>query len=161
MDDASEMRTLTKANHPRRPACIVTSPPYAATYDYVAHHEMRLRWLGMDSKNFERREMGARRRYTGLDPRRARAFWESELGRFFDAAARVLAKDAPMVLLMADSAVGREALRADDIVAEIAPEGGFAPVARASQERPHFHSATTPAFFGAPRREHALLLRRA
>ncbi len=160
LDDATELKTLTKANHPQRPTCIVTSPPYAATYDYVAHHELRLRWLDLDSRGFERAEMGARRRYTGLEGARAQAFWEEELGRFFDAAARVLREGEPMVLLMADSAVGRHALRADDIVEDVSREHGFRPIARASQTRPHFHTATTPAFHDAPRREHALLLRR-
>ena len=27
---------------------VVTSPPYVATYDYLAHHALRLRWLGLD-----------------------------------------------------------------------------------------------------------------
>ena len=79
---------------------------------------------------------------------------------FFAAAARLLRRDAPMVLLMADSAVGREALRADEIVASVARRTGFVPAALASQSRPHFHGATSPAFADAPRAEHALLLRR-
>jgi hypothetical protein len=161
IDDATELRTVTKANHPRRPSCILTSPPYAATYDYVAHHALRLRWLNLDDRAFSRVEMGARRRYADLDGPAAQAYWEGELGRFFDAVARVLQEGAPMVLLMADSAVGSHALRAEDIVATVARAHGFRPVARASQTRPHFHAATTQAFRDGPRREHALLLRRA
>ncbi len=160
VDDATILATVTKANHPRRPTCLVTSPPYVATYDYVAHHALRLRWLGLDAQDFERGEMGARRRYTELSGPRAQGFWEDELAGFFDAAARVLRDDATMVLLMADSAVDRHALRADDIVAAVARAHGFRPIARASQARPHFHAATTAAFHDAPRREHALLLRR-
>ena len=38
--------------------------------------------------------------------------------------------------------------------------GGSAVAALASQSRPHFHGATSPAFADAPRAEHALLLRR-
>jgi hypothetical protein len=37
---------------------------------------------------------------------------------------------------------------------------GFIPVARASQERPHFHGPTMAAFSDRPRAEHAILLRR-
>ena len=161
LDDATALATVTKANHPRRPSCIVSSPPYVATYDYAAHHALRLRWLGVDDRAFERGEMGARRRYAAGDPKDARGAWEAELARFFDAAARVLAEGSPMVLLMADSAVGRHALRADAIVAHVARGHGFAPVARASQARPHFHGPTSAAFHDAPRAEHALLLRRA
>jgi hypothetical protein len=63
--------------------------------------------------------------------------------------------------VMADSAVGREALRADAIVASVARRTGFLPAALASQPRPHFHGATVAAFRDEPRMEHALLLRRA
>ena len=37
---------------------------------------------------------------------------------------------------------------------------GFIPVARASQERPHFHGPTMAAFSDRPRAEHAIMLRR-
>ncbi len=160
IDDATKLASLTRERHPRRPSCILTSPPYAATYDYVAHHALRMRWLGLDTRTFESGEMGARRRYTELDAREARRHWGAELARFFDAAARVLRPEAPMVLLLADSAVGKAALRANEIVADVAPDHGFLPIARASQRRPHFHGPTSAAFRDAPRAEHALLLRR-
>jgi hypothetical protein len=160
VDDATELGTVTKANHPRRPSCIITSPPYVATYDYAAHHALRLRWLGLGARAFEQGELGARRRYTAMDGDAARRAWEAELGAFFQAAARVLRSGAPMVLLMADSAVGTTALRADASVAHVARAHGFAPIARASQARPHFHGPSSAAFRVAPRAEHALLVRR-
>jgi DNA modification methylase len=157
LDDATVLRTL-----PREPvAAIVTSPPYAATYDYLAHHALRMRWLELDASPLMHGELGARRTYAKLDPRDAREEWSRELARFFVAAARVLPKGAPMVLVMADSAVRSVALRADDVVAETARECGFVPAARASQARPHFHGPTQAAFRDRPREEHALLLRRA
>jgi hypothetical protein len=158
VDDATKLRTL----HAERGAvdAIVTSPPYVATYDYVAHHALRLRWLGLDARPLEAAEMGARRNYAQLNPDEAHDAWARELSMFFAAAARLLRRDAPMVLLMADSAVGREALRADEIVASVARRTGFIPAALASQSRPHFHGATSPAFAEEPRAEHALLLRR-
>jgi len=158
VDDATKLATLGPRE---RIDAIVTSPPYAATYDYVAHHALRSRWLGLDSRPLEKGEIGARRNYAPLDGDRARDAWVDELGRFFRAAARVLAQDAPMILVMADSAVRTTALRADDIVAFAAEENGFVPAARASQPRPHFHGPTQAAFRDRPRAEHALLVRRA
>ena len=64
-------------------------------------------------------------------------------------------------MLVADSAVDGVALRADAIVADVARANAFAPVARASQARPHFHEPTAAAFRHRPRFEHALLLRKA
>ena len=83
------------------------------------------------------------------------------MAKFFRAAGRVLPAGGPLVLLMADSAVGDVALRADEIVAEVGRASGFVPAARASQARPHFHGPTQAAFKQKSRAEHALLLRKA
>jgi DNA modification methylase len=147
---------------------VITSPPYVATYDYIAHHELRMRWLGLDIRRLAKDEIGARRHYERLSPEEARASWERELAKFFTALARVTKKGAPVVLLIADSATPRgprgeppRALRADVIVADTAAHvRSFEPVARASQARPHFHGPTVSAFVDEPRAEHALLLRR-
>jgi len=155
LDDAAALRTV----HPARVAAVITSPPYAATYDYVEHHELRLRWLGLDAEPFARGELGARARYSAMPPADARRAWSQELSRVLKAAHRVLPAAAPLVLVMADSAVGAAALRADEIIAAIAGACGFDAVARASQTRPHFHGPTAAAFRHRPRAEHALLLR--
>jgi hypothetical protein len=126
----------------------------------VAHHAARMRWLGLDARGFERGEMGARRRFASRGPREAREAWCHELSGVLRALARVLRPGAPLVLLMADSAVGQAALRADELVAEVAPGARFTPVARASQRRPHFHGPSAAAFRALPRAEHALLLER-
>ncbi len=156
-DDATELKRLP----PDPVDAIVTSPPYAATYDYLAHHELRLRWLGLDASPLARGEIGSRSAYARLKPAAARAAWAKELERFFRAAARVLPAGAPLVVVMADSAVGDVALRADEIVAEAGRACGLVPAARASQSRPHFHGPTAKAFRPRPRAEHALLLRTA
>jgi DNA modification methylase len=138
----------------------LTSPPYAGTYDYLAHHLMRLRWLGLDARALERGEVGARRRYAGLPGKEAHQAWEREVSSFLSPLDRVLRHGAFVVLLIGDSAVGGTALRAEDIVAAAADRTRLECVARASQERPQFHGPSTEAFRKAPRREHALLLRR-
>jgi hypothetical protein len=169
-DDATKLERLPPAGRNENVAgsvlisdqisAIVTSPPYAATYDYLAHHELRLRWLGLDATPLTRGEIGSRATYARLKPKEAHAAWTKELERFFRAAARVLPSGAPLVVLMADSAVGDAALRADEIVAEAGRASGFTPSARASQPRPHFHGPTAKAFRQRSRHEHALLLRK-
>jgi hypothetical protein len=156
LDDATRLTTVANGSID----AVVTSPPYVATYDYVAHHAARMRWLDLDARGFERGEMGARRRFASLGPAEARQAWCRELGGLLRAMARVLRPRAPLVLLMADSAVGSTALRADELVAEVAPGARLRPVARASQRRPHFHGPSAAAFGRVPRAEHALLLER-
>lgn len=157
LDDATKLERL-----PRAPvAAIITSPPYAATYDYLTHHELRMRWLGLDPTPLARGEIGSRAAYARLTPAAARQRWQKELERFFQAARPVMKADAPLVLVMADSAVGTVALRADELIAEAGHSNGFRLCARASQVRPHFHGPTMAAFRNRPRYEHAIVLRKA
>jgi SAM-dependent methyltransferase len=156
LDDATAMKTLP----PGPVAAIITSPPYAATYDYLSHHDVRLRWLGLDPSRLARGEMGSRSRYERLKPGPALTLWREELERFCRTAARVLPSGGSLVVLMGDSAVGDVALRADEMVAAAGGVCGLLPVARASQPRPHFHTPTAKAFRARPRFEHALLLRK-
>lgn len=154
LDDAARLRAVGASTVD----VVVTSPPYAATYDYLAHHGLRMRWLGLDSRAFAAGEMGSRRRYAKLDAPAARQTWMRELTAFLRALSRVSRKGARVALLLGDSAIGGEALRADQIVSMVAPESGFALLARASQRRPYFHAPTARAFRDSPRAEHAIAL---
>jgi DNA modification methylase len=139
---------------------VVTSPPYVATYDYLEHHAMRLRWLDMDASAFAAAELGSRREYGTKDARAAWDQWVGQLHALLLTLARVTRPGGAVVLLMADSAVRDTPLPAEDVVADAAGETGLVCVARASQPRPHFHQATRDAFRTRVRAEHALLLRR-
>ncbi len=139
---------------------VVSSPPYAGVYDYLEHHRLRLRWLGRAERGLARRELGSKRSLADLTPTQAAATYERDLADALTAMHRALRPGGVVVLLVADSAFGRVALRADDVVARAGRRAGLVPVAAASQVRPHFHGATMAAFAGRPRLEHALLLRR-
>ncbi|AUX36583.1 MULTISPECIES: DNA methyltransferase [Sorangium] len=139
----------------------VTSPPYPGVYDYLAHHEARLRWLRLRSASFEQDEIGARRHLDPLGPEAGRARWREELGGVLVALARVLRRGAPLVLLIADSVVAGAPVYAIDVVKAAASGARFAVRAVASQPRPHFHRPTARAFQRRPRHEHAILLIRA
>jgi hypothetical protein len=154
IDDATRLRTVMAGSVD----AVVTSPPYASTYDYLAHHALRMRWLDLDARGLVAGEVGARRNYARLEPGAARAAWTRELAAVLRVLSRVCRKGARVGLVLADSAAGAEALRADAIVASVAPDAGFALLGRASQHRPHFHGPTAGAFRDAPRAEHAIAL---
>jgi SAM-dependent methyltransferase len=156
LDDAIRLSTVADGSID----LALTSPPYAGTYDYLAHHALRLRWLGLDTSALQHGELGARRTYASLGPREAGEAWAGELKATLSSIERVLRPGGLLVLLIGDSAVGTLALRAHEIVEASARGTRMECVARASQERPHFHGPTSPVFRSSPRREHALLLRR-
>jgi hypothetical protein len=154
IDDASRLQLIGASTMD----AVITSPPYVATYDYLEHHALRIRWLDLDSRAFSTGEIGARRRYDRLTAGAARDTWGRELGAALRAMSRVCRKGASVGLLVADSAVEGEALRADAIVTSVAASAGFVFRARASQDRPHFHGPTARAFEHEPRAEHAIAL---
>ncbi len=138
---------------------IVSSPPYPGVYDYFDHHELRLRWLGLDETQFEATEIGARRRLSGIGFDPAVQRWEKELGACFDAFRGALTPQGSIALVIADSVLGGHALYADEAVRVLASKHGLVLACLASQERPYFHDPTRAAFRASPRREHVLLLR--
>jgi hypothetical protein len=156
LDDATKLRTLAASTVD----AVVTSPPYVSTYDYLAQHAARLRWLKLDAASFAAAEIGARRRFAKLDAQAARAEWSRELEAVLRSMRRVCRTGSRAVLVLADSAVQGEALRADTILSAVARKAGFVVVARASQARPHFHGPTAPAFQDRPRAEHAIALQK-
>lgn len=126
---------------------VLTSPPYGGTYDYVAHHQRRFAWLGIDASQFAAREIGARRHGD------ARKRFESELHAAMSSIHQVTLPGALCFFLMGDAQYGTERVPADELIEAIADDVGFEPVALASQERVDFAG-------GAPRREHLMALER-
>jgi SAM-dependent methyltransferase len=141
----------------RSVSLLATSPPYPGVYDYYAHHAARLRWLGLEDRRFERREIGARRRAKEHGSNALLESWQRDFGACLREMRRVLAPKGLAAIVIADSAIGGRALRADVVVPRLASGAGLALVARASQVRPNFHAPSQSAFRSQPRREHVLV----
>jgi SAM-dependent methyltransferase len=138
---------------------VVTSPPYPGTYDYLAHHAARLRWLELDAKRFAEVELGARRNLEHLPYAAALQRFSADLGASLSSMSRVLAPAGTIVLILADSVVARRPVRADRLVRELAPAAALEVTAVGSQIRPHFHEPSARAFDRTARREHAFVCR--
>jgi hypothetical protein len=139
---------------------VVTSPPYPGTYDYLSHHAARLRWLGMPTDSFDRREIGARRRLEAVRPESAMRAFRDDFAMVLGALGRVCRGNAVVALVVADSVLSGRPIYAEDWVREAGRLAGFRISALASQARPHFHRGSQRAFRSRPRGEHVILLRR-
>ena len=140
---------------------IVTSPPYAGTYDYLEQHALRLAFLGLAGEaRFQEREMGARRGFK--DVGRGLAAWERDLGQALGEMRRVLKKGGRAVLLVGDSLAGAgraaQAVLADETTTRLAQAAGLARVAWASQRRQPLGALERTAFARREKREHLILL---
>ncbi|MEZ4227375.1 MAG: DNA methyltransferase [Polyangiaceae bacterium] len=137
---------------------IVSSPPYAGVYDYFDHHAARLRWLGLEARSFQARELGSRRKLSAEPFAKALGRYQQDLGAALGEMARVLCVGGHLALQVADSTLAQRAVHADRLVEQLAQDVGLTVAARAAQRRPHFHGASQRAFAGRPRAEHLLLL---
>jgi hypothetical protein len=145
---------------PGAASLVVTSPPYPGTYDYLAHHAARLRWLGLDASDLRKGEIGARRELGRLPAAVAAERFARDLACALGAVRSALRPDALAVVVMADTGVGRDAIRAAQLVRTAAETAGLAWVATASQLRPLFPGPGQEAFAREPRREHAVVLKK-
>jgi len=138
-------------------ALVVSSPPYAGTYDYAAIHEARFLWLGLTEKKFRRVQLGARAEAVGDISGTA---WRAEQARFMAEVARVLRPGGRALLVVGDGVVDGRAENAPDGIAAAGAPSGLDPVARASQSRPLHDRRLAQIFAAHPRREHLLLLQK-
>jgi DNA modification methylase len=136
---------------------VVCSPPYPGVFDYLDHHAIRLSWLGLKTSGFARGEIGSRRGMAELGDN-AYERWRSDFARVLRALKRVSKPQASIVLVMADSVVGHQAVFADDLTRDLARELGLEVRAICSQPRPYFHQKTAKAFARRPRKEHLVVL---
>jgi tRNA G10 N-methylase Trm11 len=154
VDDASQLTTVGNGVVD----AIVTSPPYANTYNYLDHHARRYAWLGINDDAMAVREMGAARWFEV--PEAGVLRFKRELGAMCQAFARVLAPAGRAAVVIADGAAGTEAVRAEKLLREAAEGAGLSVMARCSQERKTFDFHSVRAFSKFPKREHVVVLGR-
>jgi len=135
---------------------ILSSPPYAGTYDYAEHHDVRFLWLGLSREKLDRIQVGTRDRGLGA----VAARWHEDRRCWLAEMARVARPGAALVLQVGDGVVAERAEDAAENIARDARSLGLNPVARVSQARPPRDQRLRRIFANRPRREHILLLRR-
>jgi hypothetical protein len=129
---------------------VISSPPYGGTYDYVEHHELRYPWLGLDARELQDHEIGARRHLAHSDDAPT---WEQQVHDFLTSIESVLSKDGVVVLLVGDAQIGQRRMNAAAQLVRLAPEAGLRVQGSASQTRPDRTG-------GRPREEHLVMLTR-
>jgi DNA modification methylase len=137
---------------------VLSSPPYAGTYDYAEQHRLRLRWLDLPDSDMQRNEVGARRHTRHLHPSDAIRRYEDDLVHVLRAAKTKLLPNGTVVFLIADSVIGSQPVWAEPLIRRCGEKAGLSWQASASQRRPHFHHHSRHAFEEHPRREHLVLL---
>lgn len=138
-------------------AAVITSPPYAGTYDYAEHQRLRFDFLGLRHREMDDGEIGARRHFEkSLD---AHGWWRDALAEVIASIARVLRVGGTAAIVIGDSVARNRAHYALDDVREALTDE-LVLESWASQERPQLGGAEKRAFAERPKAEHVILLRR-
>jgi LmbE family N-acetylglucosaminyl deacetylase len=117
---------------------VLTSPPYAGTYDYAHHHRLRFGLFGEDGALAEKKEIGAKRDF---NERRYRDDLAAVLRRL---------KPARMLVLIGDN----RGMHAEKLLLDIGRAVGLTVAAFASQDREAWSRDRTE----RRRREHFVML---
>jgi hypothetical protein len=134
---------------------VITSPPYAGTYDYAEHQRLRFDFLGLRHRDFDAGEAGARR---DLAAPGGAAAWRTALAGFLDAIVTALRPGRYAALVVGDSIARGRACRALDDVRAALPATADV-VGWASQERPMLGAVERRAFGDRPKAEHVVVVR--
>jgi hypothetical protein len=153
-----DIRTLDAIIPDGTAAGVITSPPYAGTYDYAEHQRLRFDFLALRHRDLDANELGSRRSFDD-DAAAARLAWQKALTGFVGKIGRTLAPGRAAALVIGDSVAAARAMFAlddlrDALTADLVIE------AWASQERPLLGQIERHAFGDRPKAEHVVVLRR-
>ncbi len=140
-------------------AAVVTSPPYAGTYDYAEHQRLRFDFLGLRHRELDAGELGSRRSFEA-DPEEANRRWKKALAGTIETIGAALVRGGAAAIVIGDSVAKGRAMYALDDLRDALP-GDMIIEAWASQERPMLGAGERRAFAERPKAEHIVLLRRA
>ena len=102
---------------------IITSPPYANTYDYYLYHKHRMNWLGYNFKETQNIEIGSRNEYSSKKQKPEK--WKHDLMLVLQEMYRVMKKDRLCFIIIGDSIINKEHIKINDVIREIATKIGF------------------------------------
>jgi site-specific DNA-methyltransferase (cytosine-N4-specific) len=135
---------------------IVTSPPYPNTYDYYLYHKLRMFWLEMDWERAKFNEIGSRLRHSSQ--KENVESYIHDMKECFEHFSRILKPGKPFVIVVGDSIIRKELLKADEIIDELAAKTGFKVLDEVRYNLSYASKTFNPAFRNKSKQEHIILL---
>ncbi|HEX8264914.1 MAG TPA: DNA methyltransferase [Pyrinomonadaceae bacterium] len=135
---------------------VITSPPYANTYDYYLYHKFRKRWLELDVGFAQYNEIGSRREFSSL--KRSPEKWTEDLKSCLSEISRVLKKGKYAFIVIGDSVINKNLIRADNLVSQVAKEANFDVVDCLSSDLQNHSRLFNPKFAQKGKKEHLIWL---
>lgn len=137
---------------------VITSPPYANTYDYYLYHKFRKRWLDIDVKYAQYNEIGSRREYSSL--KKSSEQWTIDLKLCFAEMYRLLKKDSLAFIVIGDSVIKKQLIKIDEVICGFMPEIGFDVCNIISSDLSEHSRMFNPTFTQKNKKEHLIILKK-
>lgn len=134
---------------------VITSPPYANTYDYYLYHKHRINWLGYNLKEVQATEIGSRHRHSSM--KLEIDDFLSNLNECFRDALRTLKIDGHFVVVIGDSVIRGKHFDAIEFTNEIMLNSGCVLIESSSQQLKKSTRMFNPKFTNASKNEHLLV----
>ncbi len=135
---------------------IITSPPYANTYDYYLYHKFRKRWLDLDVKFAQYNEIGSRRQFSSLKHDSQK--WTDDLILCFKEMHRVLKINHPAFIIIGDSVIKQKIIKIDEVIKEFVSNIGFEVKDIISSDLSNHSRIFNPTFAKKGKKEHLIIL---
>lgn len=135
---------------------IITSPPYANTYDYYLYHKFRKRWLDLDVKFAQYNEIGSRREYSSLKEKKEK--WNKDLIKCFTEMQRVLKPNHLAFIVIGDSVIKKELVKIEREISNFAPKIGFKVKEILSSDLSNHSKIFNPTYAQKGKKEHLIIL---
>lgn len=137
---------------------IITSPPYANTYDYYLYHKFRKRWLDLDVKFAQYNEIGSRREYSSL--KKPAEQWTTDLKLCFAEMYRLMKKEGLAFIVIGDSVIKKQLIKIDEVIRDFMPDIGFEICNIISSDLSEHSRVFNPAFTQKNKKEHLIILKK-
>ncbi|MSP65091.1 MAG: site-specific DNA-methyltransferase [Bacteroidetes bacterium] len=137
---------------------IITSPPYANTYEYYLYHKQRMNWLDMEWEIVRDNEIGSRYKHSSR---------KEGIGTYLDAMEecfrhfnRILKKNKFFTIVIGDAVIQQQMFSGLDMTNKLAKDTGFKVVKKINYELDTTSKLFSQAFRQKGKKEHILLLQK-
>ena len=137
---------------------IITSPPYANTYDYYLYHKFRKRWLDLNVQFAQYNEIVSRREYSSLKKNPEK--WIKDLKICFAEMNRVLKKNKLAFVVIGDSVIKKELMKIDEIIKGFSASVGFKICDIITSDLASHSKIFNPNFAQKGKKEHLIILQK-
>lgn len=136
---------------------VVTSPPYANTYDYYLYHKLRMYWLEFDVANVKKNEIGSRDKHSSQ--RKEIDDFNENIKKCFQEVVRVLKPNRHAVIIIGDSVIRKKLYDAKKMMISMGKEIGLEFIDSTSENLKKTTRMFNPNFTNGLKFEHVMVFK--